>query len=317
MSDETQVAEDKELEQMEQQLMEAEANGQKATMDLENSKPVSSPEPAESSPAPEPVQQPVEEVSVTPNPSTEKTEDDPVKWGEAKGIKTLEDAMRALKQKEQEFHKRNQAGHPGYQDLSNGNGTPPPPTYQPRPEVNQGYGYQMPPPNYYQPQPDMTRQVAQMYGFDPEDVRRMMPFVVDTAKMIVSQERQQWEQKFGAIERNQQRSNELLQLAQDPDFRNPMVQKEIHTILDTNPTMFNGKTPYADAFNQALSNLARKQLQQGVIPETKSPKPPTTAGGGNGSATYSTQMTPEKFEAMSVEKQEAFLASQGAIPPKR
>jgi hypothetical protein len=313
MSNETEVDETQEaaeLEQMKQLLaQEAEAKEAKAA-------------PVEPAPSPEPTPSPAPEAAqpdptpVTPTPSEDqKPKDDPLKWAEKKGFKTPEDMARALLQKEQEFHQSRQQKE--REALP-----PPPPAWQPRPDMG---GFQQPAYDYPPPPPprgDTFRQVAAMYPqLAPEDVERILPLVVDAAKSVMSRERAALEQRFGHIERTAQRNNELMTLMQDPAFRDERVQKEVHAILDSDPSIFQReRAPLVYAFKEAVFNMGRKQLQQGVVPDTHTPsnKPPVTAGGGNGSAfTAPVTITPEVFEKWSFEDQEAYIKSNGRKLPKR
>lgn len=267
-------------------------------------------------PSPEPVSKAPEPVETPPAPVTQSEpavkaegKDDPVKWAKDKGLTTPEDLARALLQKEQEFHRRNQAGHPGYKDVA----PPPQPQWQPAPVVPQ---YQ----SQYQPQPKIDpRQIAAYYPqLAPEDVERVLPLVIDAAQAISARDRAEMERRFGSIERTTQRNNEMMTLMQDPAFRDTKVQREIHEILDSDPTIFQReRQPLVYAYQQAVTSLYRKQLQQGVS-EEKSPKPPVTAGGGNGSAnTTPWRPTEEEVSKWDVKDIERYMKSNGKILPKR
>ena len=112
-----------------------------------------------------------------------------------------------------------------------------------------------------------------------------------------------------------------MRLMQDPAFRDERVQAEIHAVLDADPSIFQReRNPHVYAFNQALTSLGRKQLQQGFTNGHTSPTnmPPVTAGGGNGSASFGPVRISEKeFSRWSIKDQEAFINSQGRIVPKR
>lgn len=324
MSNETIEKEDQELEELRKQIE------QKAEEEKEQaSKPVE-PEPTH----PEPATSPASDVPasdpapVTPNTSqpeqsqTATGKDDPTEWAKKKGIETYDDAVRALQQKEIEFHKRNQAGHPGYRDI-NGDKPVVQPAWQPAPQM--GYGYQQPP--VYMPQPRMNpREIAPYYPqLAPEDVERVMPLVMDAAEVISNRKMAALRQEFGGqvseIQRTTMRNNELMQLMQDPAFRDNRVQREVHAVLDSDPSIFQReRTPYAYAYEKALANMTRKQLQQGFDAgkETLGLKPPVTAGGGNGSAnTAPVKITEKMFDSWTPEEQKAFLNSNGRIIPKR
>lgn len=313
MSNEIEDQEDLELKAMAEQIEQAaEAQRVKAAQDE-----APSPEPVVPSQAPEPTPQPIEPVTPTQSKPAVQAEDDPMEWAKKKGLKSPEDMARALQQKEQEFHKRNQAGHPGYQDIQPTPQTPVNPNWQPRPDWQ-------PQPNYgYQPQPQRGgdyRDVAAMYPqLDPNDVQRMLPLIVDAAETIANRKVAAVEQRFGQIERTTMRNNELMSLMQDPAFSDHRVQKEIHSVLDSDPTIFQReRAPLAYAYDRAMVNLARKTIQTGVTPETKTPTPPVTAGGGNGSAFSAPHVVSQaQFSSWTDAEQDAYMKSKGRIVPKR
>jgi hypothetical protein len=298
---------DVELENEMEQLLakEAEEKQSKAVA------PVIEPE----APSPETLPSPAPQaVDVQPEPVTtneskpEKVQDDPMEWAKKKGFKTPEDMARALLQKEQEFHQSRQT-----------KAEPPPPqqNWNPTP---QGFGYQ-PQPNYgYQPQGTPGQQLAAYYPqLAPEDIDRVMPLIRDAARSIALQENSGLAREVNEMKRATSRNNELMTLMQDPAFRNEGVQREIHAVLESDPSIYQReRTPNTYAFEKALSNLARKQLQQGVTPENSNPKPPVTAGGGNGSAnTAPQQLTEQIFNSWTFEQQEAYILSNGRKIPKR
>lgn len=308
MSNDTLEKQEKELEDMKQQLEQAaEAEKEKAAKE---ETPEPSPDPTPS-PAPEAV--PSEPTPVTPSESKpEKAEDDPMEWAKKKGLKTPEDMARLLRQKEQEFHQSRQ---------QKGGQEPPPPQWQPRPDM----GWQQPYPSYGNAPPlqrgDAYRDIAAMYPqLDPEDVRRVLPLVIDAAETIANRKIATLDQRFGYIEQTAQRNNELMTLMQDPAFTDVRVQKEIHSILDADPSIFQREPLRAQTivFKQAMENLARKQLQQGTTVGSLAPMPPVTAGGGNGSAyTGPRKITQKEFESWSIEDQKAFINSNGKRIPKK
>lgn len=303
---------EKELKEMEKQLIQ-QAEEDKAKAAQKESEP--SPEPVAQ---PAPVAEPVSEApvpSVTEQPSeAEKPKDDPMEWARKKGLKTPEDMARLLKQREQEYHESRQKEKAA---------TPPPvPTWNPTPEMNPGFQ-----PQFYQPpQPQRLnpRELAPYYpNVHPDDIERFMPVIIDAADAISNRKMASLEQRFGAqfgaIQRSNERNNELMQLMQDPAFRDERVQREINAVIDTDPSIFQRQGAYTTLFKEALSNLARKQLQQGVATETPTgQKPPFTAGGGNGSAfTGPVKITERDFDQWSAKDQEAFLSSNGRIVPKK
>lgn len=312
MSNET-LEEDRELEELKRQIeQKAEEEKEKAALEP-------SPEPAPS-PAPVPETQPsvIQESKPKQEPAKvepAKAEDDPLKWAEKKGFKSPEDMARALLSKEQEFFRRNQAGHPGYKDVVVDPTAVPnrPPAWQPSPQMPT---YQ---PAYYPPPvPNVPRQIADMYPqLNPEDIQKVMPLIVDTAKAINAN----LEREVMDLRRATSRNNEMMGLMQDPAFRDGRVQKEIHSILDSDPSIFQReRTPLVYAYEKAMVNLARKQLQEGAKeePTPKGNTPPVTAGGGNGSAfTIHRPLTEREIESWKPEEIKAYIQSNGKVLPKR
>lgn len=316
LSDEEIKDREKELKEMGKQIEQvAEETKDKAT-EPEIEVP-SSPEPTPPSPAPSPESAPTSEATITHEPPpASKVEDDPMKWAEKKGFKTPEDMARALLQKERKFHEMAQEKK---------NQPPPPPQWAPQPEwepmPENGYP---PPPPAYPPygRGDSFRDLAAMYPqVDPEDLRRFMPIVMDVAESISNRKMRSVEKRLAYIDRNSERNNELISLMQDPAFTDSRVQREIHSILDSDPSIFNReRTPIAHAYEKAMVNLARRQLQQGGTPETVTPgtTPPVTAGGGNGSAyTAPRKVSESEFNSWTIDQQRAFINSKGRSIPKR
>lgn len=305
MSDE----EEMELDELKAKIDKAAEEQRQAAIAVEEPP---TPPPAPEPQAPERVEP--KEAPVAQSESPKEDKDDPVKWAESKGFKTSEDLARALLAKEQEFHKRNQAGHPGYKDLGQPQTPPQAPQWQPAPVVPQ---YQ---PQYQQPPRIDPRQIAAYYPqLAPEDVERVLPLVIDAAQAISARERAEVERRFATIERTTQRNNEMMSLMQDPAFKDPKVQKEIHEILDSDPSIFQReRLPLTYAYDRALGNLYRKQLQQGVSEERITTKPPVTAGGGNGSAnTVPYKPTEQEIARWDEKDIKAYINSNGRVLPKR
>ena len=304
MSNETEVEdkEEKELREKIEQLAEAEKVKAEDTPH-----PDPAPEPyAPTKPEDDPVTQPESK----PETKVEGS-DDPMEWAKKKGFKTPEDMARALLQKEHEFHQSRQKA-PEREALP-----PPAPAWNPTPDMGRGY----PPQTAYPPQSRRPnyREIAAMYPqLLPEDVERVMPLILDTANVIARQEVLEIEKKYAQIARTTQRNNELMTLMQDPAFRNERVQREIHSVLDSDPTIFQREPERAltIAYEKAMVNLARQQLQKGISEDILHGKPPTTAGGGNGSArTVPIKITEKMFDSWSEQEQEAFL-KRGVIPKR-
>lgn len=332
MSDETENEQD--LENEMQQLMEQE-RAEKAAATATVEEPASEPQPE---PTPEPVQDaqvqtepeaPVPPVAPQPAPESKPSADDPMEWAKNKGLTSPEAMARSLQELEKEFHRRAQAGHPGYRDITNGNPTPPPPmpppNWNPAPQVPQGpaNGY---PPNYGYPPPpmqprreDIFRDLAKRHGMDPEDAERIAPLVLELSDITAQRRTASLERRFQEIAHQTARNSEFQSLMQDPVFSDPRVQMEMREVLNDGSLFQRSRSPYAEAFQFALGNLARKQLQQGSNPEPRPTNtPPVTAGGGNGSSnTAPTRVTEAMASKWTDAEFEAFMNSGGKVLPRK
>lgn len=310
---------DQELDEEMRQLMEKEAAEKVAATAIAEPEP----QPAESTPEPQAQPEVQSPESVPQKPAAVETPkaDDPMERARRKGLDTPEALARSLASLEDEFHRRNQAGHPGYRDLQNGNPAPtpppPPPQWAPQPQYPpQGYGYQPPPPS----RQDVTQNLAKKYGMDPDDIERLMPMMVDAAEAIAARRTSHLERELSDVRRQSMRSAEFTELMQDPAFADPRVQAEMREVLKDGSLFQRGGRVYTTALQIAVGNLYRKQLQQGSIPESRTPSntPPVTAGGGNGSAnTAPFKVTDAMVASWTDAEQDAFFKSNGKIIPKR
>ena len=328
MSNETDDIENLSDEELEKQaLAEAGAKQSKAAPEEPE------PEPETVDDAPQASAPETQEPPVTPSPSSEPVNDrqqgndkDPMERARRKGLDTPEALARSLASLEDEFHRRNQAGHPGYQDIRNGNpapqNPPPPPNWNPAPQApaygyppQNGYGY--PPPPSRQ---DIAHQLARENNMDPEDVERLMPLIVRVSDVAASRRTASLERELHEVRRQSARNAEFNQLMQDPAFSDQRVQTEMREVLKDGSLFQQGGRAYTTAFNMALANLARKTLQQEMPKGNTSPgeRPPVTAGGGNGSAnTGPHAITEKEFLGWSEDQQKAFLKSNGQKVPRR
>lgn len=311
---------DKEIQEKEEELKEMEKQlEQQAETEQEKAAPVVVPHPEPDVLPASDVNQPAQPEPIKAQESSEgkPPKDEPLEWAKKKGFNTPEDMARALLQKEREFHESRQTKPqaPKYQPQ-------PQPEWNPQPDMGNGYGGYAPQPPAYIPRGDSFRELAAMYPqIDPEDLKRFMPVVIDAAQAISRRDRAELERKIEGINRTTERNNELMKLMQDPAFRDDRVQKEIHSILDSDPSIFQReREPIVHAYEKAMVSLARKQLQQGSPTETFVPgsQPPVTASGGNGSAfTSPKRITEREFDSWSIKDQQAFLSSNGRVVPKR
>lgn len=306
MSDDNGEAELKAMEEQIQDLAQAQPTA--AAVEEPTPEPAAAPQPPETqAPATEPVAQ---------NTAPEKTDAaDPMERARRKGLDTPEALARSLASLEDEFHRRNQAGHPGYRDIPNGNPTPqpqsPPPNWNPQPQAP-GYGYPPPP-------PDLKR-LAQQFDMDPDDFEKIARVNAALTQAAIRQERTRWESEMSGIRRQTERSAEFAELMQDPAFTDPRVQAEMREVLKDGSLFQRGGRVYTAALQIAVGNLYRKQLQQGNTNGNASPQnmPPVTAGGGNGSATNGApKITEKEFARWTPAQMEAFINSNGKVVPKR
>lgn len=312
---------DADLDAEMQQLMEQEAQEKAAAAAMKAPEP--QPDIAHT-PIPDAQVQPVEPVSepVAPTPApVTPSADDALEKARKKGLTEPHDIARAYQELQDEFHRRNQAGHPGYRDVQNGNpapqAPPPPPNWNPAPQYPpQGYQYAPPPPS----RQDVTNNLAKKYGMDPEDIERLMPMMVDAAEAIASRRTSGIERELAQVRQQSERSAEFQQLIQDPAFADKRVQDEMREVLKDGELYRRGGRVHTTAFQMALANLARKQLQQGFTPESRTPSnnPPVTAGGGNGSAnTLPFRITDDVIASWDMKDQDAYFRSGGKTIPKR
>lgn len=191
-----------------------------------------------------------------------------------RGWKTPADAINSYMSLEREFHTR--------MNQQRQQQPPPPPAYQPPPPPV----YQQP---VYMPQPQtpFVQQLARKHGISLEDAERLLPFVSDVsnaaAANAVQEVRSTYEPVVVDLQRKVARSEEQMEIANDPAMRVPRVQYEVNRILVENPTAFQfERQPLKWALDRALRNIAQElvradqsYLQQ--VPGYPS-QPPVTAG---------------------------------------
>jgi hypothetical protein len=273
---------DDELDKLEQQIEAKAAEAPKA------------PEPAperEQDPTPEP---PPAAAASEP-PGSEPAPFDSSEWVKKKGWRTPEDAAKSMRELEQAFHKQAEElrrskeqqppFQPGWPTPPNGYQPPTPAFAPPQPQY-------APPQNPYAPQapwgPPAQRpneeQVAASYGMTVEDFRRVLAVSKDIAAVqaqAIQADMNAWRAK---TELENEKANDLQKVMTDPAFHNLDVQYEMHDVLEKNAEIWSGRRAYSTALNQALVNLARKQLGGGQRPpgSTLPTEPPKTGGHAGG-----------------------------------
>lgn len=253
--------------------------------------------PAESAPAPSAAEAPLTEESDGDKAS--KAE----QYAKKKGWKTPEDVIQSYRELERKLGERK----------------PEPPPVAP---IAPAYGY---PPYQPIPQPNTRiHEIARQYGFVPEDVERMAPFVSDMAKVIAAHEVGEVRKELDRFKRDASREREIERLKQDPAFSNPDVIQEMGRIMESDPRIVGNENALTIAFNQALGNVGRRALE-GTLRTAANPapapslptKPPVTARGAGPAATgkngvgIGTKLTPANFNALPLAEKERALRASG------
>lgn len=272
-----------------------------------------------------------EEVSKTeskPDPETQAAEPAPghengsvdlKEWAKKRGIDwtTEESVLSALRKSDQEFHKR-QAEKKAKEET----GVRPQTQYIP-PPVNP----------YTQPtygQPSNPRQIieelARQNNMTPEDFERVAKVSREVYEAAAQSDRAKWQSEMEGIRVENQKNSVFRELSSDPVFRNPVVAVEFHNVLDqmqaSDPNSFEkDPTQYKRAFDRALSNIGRrdlegKQLVEGVPPRngmTPPLTPPRQFGQGSGGGYQESEsaIDPKEFAKMSLEDKTKTLEKMG------
>jgi hypothetical protein len=94
-----------------------------------------------------------------------------------------------------------------------------------------------------------------------------------------------------ALRKEQAKDRDLSSVKEDPAFKDPRVQYEMHRILKDNPSILEVEpAPWRYTFNEALRSLGRRILEGSIEPVVEASaasgpapyptRPPVTAGGG-------------------------------------
>lgn len=290
------------------------------------STPPPQPEPSVSQPAPAPVQAPAATVEdkpasqpeissggVTPAPAS-AGKDGTQDWMKKKGFKSVEDMARSLRELERELTRSRQEKHK--------EAPVPPPVYQ------------YPPQYPMQPAPS-EEDIARRYNLDPDDLRRVGPLIADMTDAKVERKIASTvmplHTEVKALQRELARERDFQTVREDPLFKNPRVQHEMHQILEQNPSILEIEpAPWRYAFNEALRSLGRRIVEGSIEPEDTPAvsgtapyptTPPKTAGGGGqvvaggpGIAPPN-PLDPQKFSRMPAEDMKKVLEQMGARKP--
>lgn len=221
--------------------------------------------------------------NAAPPPQNGNQEPEWQKVSRERGWKTPDDAVKSYLDLEKAwFAKLNERSAERNQ--------PPPPPMPPQAVPR----YQPPAPAWTPPPLPLAQQMARRHGISVEDAERLLPFVAEVANAMTSDaviaERQRYEPVIMDLNRKVRRSEEVMEVAQDPAMRVPRVQYEVSQILNENPSVFSTEpAPMRWALDKALRKIAQESLgayqPQGGGSEPGYPMtPPVTAGGGAGSS---------------------------------
>jgi len=161
----------------------------------------------------------------------------------------------------------------------------------------------------------------------PEDFERILPLVNEVTDLKMNRKTAELQAKYDSqlaeLNRGSKRNNEFNELLTDPLFTNEEVAFEINRIFEANPQRLKLEpTPWHNAFNEALSNIARRNLA-GTTPKEEGNSLPSTPpkSGGQGSVpgippSNAPGTVIDKFKRLSAEDMEKTLVGMGAIKPQ-
>lgn len=243
-------------------------------------------------------------------------------WAKKKGISwtTESDVLAALRKSDQLFHEK-QARE---KRESATNGTPP--AYQPPVYV---------PPTYQPPAPvqQMDRVIvanlARQYNMLPEDFERLMALNKDFYEASMARERANFQRELEAIKKDNEKNTVFRELSADPIFRRSDVGEEYHKVLEemqaSDPHSFDNPSAYKVAYDRALINMQRRNLEGRPLQEGVSPTPlpvslpntpprPLGNGSGGGAQENENGIDPAAFAKLSLEEKRAMLSRVGLRP---
>lgn len=229
-------------------------------------------------------------------------------WMKKKGFRSVEDMANSLRNLERELSRRPAKGLDETR--------PPAPDYQ----------IQTPPPQprYYPPQPNIE-EIAKQYNLPAEDFERVMKVSKDISEFNVRMAVTPLAQEVQRLNAMLQKKASDEELERDPAYRNRLVMKEMYQIMESDPSIRDTPDPRRAAYQKALINLGRKYVDgiegSGVDQEERSGLPTTpppvgkTGQGSKGShmKTVVGKMTQEKFNSLSAEQMEKYLAQHGVV----
>lgn len=209
-------------------------------------------------------------AAATPVEDRKQSPVDLLEWAKKKGINwtTEESVLAGLRKSDQEYHKwKEKQVQPSFT---------PPPMYQPP-----APSYPPPPQNYQPPQPPnraFVENMARQYNMLPDDFERFFALNKDFFEVAMRAEREKWDREMTLIKREGQKNSVFRDLSSDPVFRRPEVGAEFHHILDEMQTQdaqaFEDPNAYKRAYDKALINIARRNLEGHPLEEGIPPQVP-------------------------------------------
>jgi hypothetical protein len=238
-------------------------------------------------------------------------------WGRKKGIDwtTEESVLSALRKSDQAFAEKRQREKAGEATQR-----PPAPVYQPPQYAPPAYA---PPPV---PNPVAIQNIAREYNMPPEDAERLLRFNRDFFEVASRAEREEFARKLNAMEIENKKNSVFRELSADPVFRRPEVAMEYHNVLEqmqgSDPRSFEqDPTAYKRAFDIALSNIGRRNLEgrplaEGVTPPARQvlpTNPPRAMGNGSGGGALENEngIDPATFAKLSLAEKSKLLEKMG------
>ena len=267
---------------------------------------------------PDPEKQAAEKVAGQTNGSVDLKE-----WAKKRGIDwtTEESVLSALRKSDQEYHKR-QAEKKAKEEVEKA------PPYIPPTPVNSYIS-----PNPYVPPTNprtIIEELARQANMTPDDFERVAKVSREVYEAAAQADRARWQSEMQAIKVENQKNSVFRELSSDPVFRNPIVGIEFHNVLDqmqaSDPDSFEkDPTQYKRAFERALSNIGRrdlegKQLVEGIPPQANGMIPPSIPpkplgkGSGGGWQENENAIDPKEFAKMPLEEKRKLLEGMGLRP---
>ena len=248
---------------------------------------------------------------------------DSLEWAKKKGINwtTNEEILSAMQESDRLYHEKRQ------QDKIRQAANPPQPIYQP--PVAPQYA---PPPPYVPPvqaNQAVLANIAQTYGIPIEDAARLMPLLNDFMQVAGRQQQAELKAQIDAIRIEGEKNSMFRELSSDPVFRNPVVGEEFHRVMDemqaSDPRSFENPTAYKRAFQQAVFNIGRRNLEgrslqegQPLSPGNSLPlTPPRPLGNGSGGGAVEDEqgIDSQAFAKLSLADKKAELLRRGIMAP--